>query len=194
MKGCRPLTEEEVQAVEQSFAGPSAVRDRALFMLGVKSGFRISELLSLRLGDVLPAGRMVDRVTVPRRHMKQKREGRTVLLHPRAKEALAAWLSELNPAGDLPDHTFVFRSRKGRNRPITRVQAWRILDQAYASQGLTGTLGTHSLRKTFADRVYDRLEHDLVKTAQALGHHNINSTVSYLSFREEEIDAAIRSL
>jgi hypothetical protein len=47
------------------------------------------------------------------------------------------------------------------------------------------------MRKTFANRVYDRLRHDLVKTQRALGHKNINSTVSYLSFRDEDVDAAI---
>ena len=31
----------------------------------------------------------------------------------------------------------------------------------------------------------------LVKTQRALGHKDINSTVAYLSFREEEIDAAV---
>jgi len=45
--------------------------------------------------------------------------------------------------------------------------------------------------RTFATRVYDHLNRDLVKTQRALGHKNINSTVSYLSFRDEEIDAAI---
>jgi len=33
-----------------------------------------------------------------------------------------------------------------------------------------------------------------VKTQRALGHRNINSTVQYLSFREEEIDEAILSI
>jgi integrase len=47
------------------------------------------------------------------------------------------------------------------------------------------------MRKTFANRMYDKLNHDLVRTQRALGHTNINSTVQYLSFREEEIDAAI---
>jgi site-specific recombinase XerD len=54
---------------------------------------------------------------------------------------------------------------------------------------LTGKLGTHCMRKTFANRVYQRLNHDLVKAQRALGYRNINSTVSYLSFAEEEIDA-----
>ena len=47
------------------------------------------------------------------------------------------------------------------------------------------------MRQTFANRVYHRLDHDLVKTQRALGHKNINSTVSYLSFAEAEIEAAI---
>jgi integrase len=56
MKGCRPLTEAEVALVRQSFGGRYARRDRALFLLGVKSGFRISELLALRVGDVGGSG------------------------------------------------------------------------------------------------------------------------------------------
>ena len=75
--------------------------------------------------------------------------------------------------------------------PISRTHAWAILHAIYQSNGFTGTLGTHAMRKTFANRVYDHLHHDLVRTQRALGHKNINSTVSYLSFRDEDIDAAI---
>ena len=89
---------------------------------------------------------------------------------------------------------FIFQSKKGRNKPISRVHAWRILNEAYDANEMAGKLGTHSMRKTFADRVYDKLGRDLVKTQRALGHRNINSTVQYLSFREEEIDAAILAI
>ena len=194
MKGCRPLTTEEVELVSKSFGGIYSNRDAALFLLGVKSGFRISELLSLRIGDVLQAGRLVDRVRVQRRHMKKKTEGRTVLLHPDAKVALRKWVGELQAAGPTSRTTFLFRSRKGKNRPISRVHAWRAIREAYEANELRGPLGTHSMRKTFANRVYDALDHDLVKTQRALGHKNINSTVQYLSFREEEIDDAILAI
>ena len=50
MKGCRPLTDTEVELMQAGFGGRYATRDRALFLLGVESGFRISELLSLRMG------------------------------------------------------------------------------------------------------------------------------------------------
>jgi integrase len=52
MKGCRALTPDEVARVSQAFRGTYAARDRALFLLGVKTGYHISELPSLRVGDV----------------------------------------------------------------------------------------------------------------------------------------------
>ena len=54
MKGTRPLDNDEIRRVSACFTGTFAVRNRALFMVGVSSGGRISELLSLRIGDVLP--------------------------------------------------------------------------------------------------------------------------------------------
>jgi integrase len=51
MKGCRSQTDEELMVVSQSFGGTYAARDKALFLLGIKSGFRISELLSLTVGN-----------------------------------------------------------------------------------------------------------------------------------------------
>jgi integrase len=77
MKGCRPLTDQEVNLISRSFSGTFAKRNKALFILGVRSGFRISELLSLRVGDVLQHGKIVEHVTVARAHMKKKLEGRT---------------------------------------------------------------------------------------------------------------------
>ena len=126
--------------------------------------------------------------------MKKKIESRTVLLHPDARDALALWIEELRHAGYMQGDSFVFQSRKGPNQPISRVQAYRLLRTRFDEAQLIGKLGTHSMRKTFADRIYDRLDGDLAKTQKALGHKNINSTVQYLSFREEEIDEAILAI
>lgn len=187
MKGCRPLTDLEVARVLEALGGP---RDRALFLLGLRSGFRISELLSLRLRDVLQNGNFVDRVSVERKYMKKKTEGRTVVLHDEARNALQFWVNRLTETNRDPE-TYIFRSRQGGNHPMDRRSAWHALKMAYAKCGLTGKLGTHSMRKTFAKRVHEKLGRDLIKTQKALGHASVNSTVSYLSFNEEEIDDAI---
>ena len=185
MIGCRPLTDAEIELVSQSFAGRFALRDRALFVLGIYSGFRISELLSLKAKDVVQHGELVARVTVQRKSMKGKSQSRSVVLHPKAREALSPWLATL--ADDDPEG-YLFRSRKGKNRSISRVQAYTILRDAFNANHLSGRLATHSMRKTFANRAYENSGRDLLRTAKALGHKSVNSTISYLSFKSEEID------
>ena len=193
MKGCRPLTSEEIEIVLNSFEGPNALRDRAWVLLGARCGYRISEILSVRVKDAIQGGKVLDRVTVRRKNMKGKHEGRTVLLHPAVKKAIIELLASFNEEERYPDR-FLFQSRKGYNRPITRHQAWQILKCQYAKCGLTGNLGTHSLRKHYADRMYELLDRNLFLTQKALNHLSPASTVSYLSFKEEEIDEAILSL
>ena len=116
MKGCRALTEAEVALVQRGFGGAYAARDKALFLLGVKSGFRVSEPLSLRVADAPPHQQVADQVTVRRRHMKTRREGRTAPPHPDAKAALAARLLQLRRRRDVTPQTSVFQGRKGANR------------------------------------------------------------------------------
>jgi integrase len=89
MKGCRALTDDEVARVSQAFRGTYVAQDRALFVLGIKTSFRIAELLSLRVGDVWQHSQFLERVAVLNRYMKGKTEGRSVILHAEAKAALA---------------------------------------------------------------------------------------------------------
>lgn len=217
MKGCRPFTDTEVERITASFAGRYAARDRTLFILGLKTGFRISEMLSLRVENVASTNgkasqpslpgfptqhcRIFNEVSVPRRHMKGSIEGRTVVLHSKAKAALNEWIGELLALGYTAKGTPLFLSQIGHCgktpssglRAISRIQAHRILRAAYEACEINGSIGTHCMRKTFADRVYNALGHSLIKTQRALGHRSMASTVLYLSFREEDIDEAILS-
>ena len=59
MRGTRPLDNDEIRRVSAAFTGMYKVRNRGLFMLGVSTGGRISELLSLRIGDVYQNGKAV---------------------------------------------------------------------------------------------------------------------------------------
>lgn len=192
MKGCRPLTEDEITAVLAALSkNRYHTRDRALFLLGLRSGFRISELLSLTLSDIHQNGSLVNRVYVQRRNMKKKIEGRDVILHAEAREALAALiLPEIVKEPLVPSH-FIFQSRKGLNFPLQRRAAWHILKKAYAQCGLSGKLGTHSMRKTYAKEAYELSGRDLLKTQKLLGQKNINSTIHYLSVDNDDLDAIV---
>jgi integrase len=191
MTGSRPLNQNEVTVVTTSFSGAFALRDKALFILGLKTGFRISELLSLKVKDVWKDGQVVKAVSVARKAMKGKTACRSLPLHEDARAAIAAWLEVMGT--HRPDAYLFEGQRKGK--AIDRTHAYRILQDAYKANGLEGKLGSHALRKTFAHGVYEALGHDLVKTQKALGHKNINSTVSYLGFgTDAEISEAILSL
>ena len=201
MKGCRPLTHEEVERAIGGFHGRYAVRNRCLFVLGVLAGFRISEMLSLRVCDVVANSLVRLSVTVRRRNMKGKRSGRTVYLAREAREAIFDQVQDLGyPAPGTP----LFRSQAmaGR-RAISRAQAYRVIVQAFESVGISENVATHSMRKTFADRTYQYML-DLVaagepvdaftETSLALGHADPASTRAYLSFRDERRRAAIQAM
>jgi integrase len=187
MQGCRALTDEEVILVSQSFGGTYAARDKALFLLGVKSGFRISELLLLTVGDVWQHGQFVARVAVHRRHMKGKIQGRSIVLHGEAKAALAVWLMDRQRLGTVSPEQPLFPSRKGAHQPLQR-------GQAYEANGLTGMIGCHGMRKTFGQKVYAGTGRDLRATQHAMGHKSPASMAAYLAVDEHAVDAIILAL
>lgn len=192
MIGCRPFSPAEVRSILDAFEGDYAARNKALFALGCSTGFRISELLALRVKDVQNGPQLAELVRVPRRAMKGKKNSRTARLAPFARPFLADWLDELESLDLVEPEIPVFLSRKSL-RPITRVQAWRILRQAFRSAGVHGpdyALGTHTMRKTYADRMYAHYK-DIFKVQQALGHASPASTVNYLSFQDDEQREAI---
>jgi len=98
MAGRKPLLETELPLVYAALAEFSA-RDRALFILGLNTGFRISELLALNVGDVWDGERIRPQVKVTREKLKggrgMRRKGissRTVPVNEAATQALQRYL------------------------------------------------------------------------------------------------------
>ena len=181
--GARPFSgKNEIQRLMGEFQGSFALRDRALVVLGTKTGLRISELLSLRVGDILGAnGRFLDTIHIRRRAMKGKREGRRLPLHPIAKMALGRWLVERRRRGSqLDSEAALFSSRKGgEGKSISRTTAAHLFAAAAERGGLVGGVSTHSMRKWVASEVYRRSGNCLIKTGAVLGHRQIGTTWRY---------------
>ena len=201
MKGCRPLDQDELSRLKTAFTGRMAVRNKALFFLGVNTGFRISELLSLRLRDVLtPQGAFPRYLSVRRENMKGRVESRSVILNDQAKAALRPWLQALAERDVIHQDDFVFRSMVDHNKAICREQAWKVFVAAYRALGLEGRIGTHGMRKRFANHLYDYFLElvaagqpvdALRQTSRGLGHKNIGTTDVYLSFKNGQVDGAV---
>ncbi|MDF1565317.1 MAG: tyrosine-type recombinase/integrase [Deltaproteobacteria bacterium] len=190
MKGCRPLQQDEVGKV---IAALQTDRDRTLFVLGCTTGLRISELLSVRVRHIYP-GEWSGVVEVKRRHMKGAGEGRVLPLHPMVRKHGERHVKRTYKRFG-PD-AFLFGSKRRRtgDSALAVRSAQLILSEAYQVAGVTGAVGTHSMRKFFASQVHERLGRDINRTKEALGHRWIQTTVAYLSFDRAEIDSAVTGI
>ncbi len=81
--------------LESCGADPVGLRDRALLSLAYDTGLRASELVAVRLADILPAtDRDARLLAIPRSKGDPDGEGATAFLSPRTVRALETWLEE----------------------------------------------------------------------------------------------------
>lgn len=198
MKGTRPLTNEEIRKVRDAFDGKYAQRNRGLFMLGVSIGGRISELLALTVGDVWQNGQPVSDFQFDKTIVKGGEVSRTIPVNSDGRKAIAeiiAWhLEDLTLFDDdvlPPDDTPLFPSQKGGH--MKRQAAHKILEKAFVAAGLNGKLATHTLRKTFAQRLYQKCN-DIFVVKEMLGHKNVATTQVYIGVNYISVQEAVEAM
>ena len=182
MKGTRPLDNKEIRLVSACFNGnPFEARNRGLFMLGVSTGGRISELLSLTVGDVWQNQKPVTDLLFDRSIVKGGEISRAVPVNSdgrRAIEDLVAWHREQYKTIAPSRPLFPSRNKNG-SVAMNRQTAHEMLKKAFLGAGLNGKLATHSLRKSFAQRVYEE-SGDIYLVQELLGHRNVSTTQKYI--------------
>ena len=201
---CRHLTadeDERVMKIALSKTGPWAQRNALYVLFTKKTGYRVSEVLSLRVRDVMADGHAVRAVHVDKDHMKGKRDRKPVPLQSVVRQAIAAWIPVLTElcGGILDPETPIFLSRKRRAkkseipcpRAMSRQQAYIVVTRLYAEAGLVRNdgkaLANHTLRKTFAMRIYEASGHDIFLTSRAIGHASVSMTQRYLGISDAEV-------
>lgn len=160
-------------------------RNELLFTLGINSALRVSDLLGLKVGDVLDEkGKLKEAVS-----LNEQKTGKSKLfpLNESAKKAIKEYVDETKPEYDAP----LFPSRKGA-KAISRVQAWEILSNAAEEVGLEH-VGTHTLRKTFGYHVYMRTN-NLGLVQKLLNHRSSSETLRYIGIEQAEMDDAYLKL
>ena len=165
----------KIQAIKDELR-KSNIRDFVLFTLGINSGLRVSDLLSLKVLDVLNGdGTVKDRVSLSEKKTGKRKD---FPLCDAAKLAISEYVSRIS---DDP----LFRSRRGG--PITRVQAYRVLNDAAEKVGITDRIGTHTLRKTFAYQAYQS-GWDITMIQKLLNHSSPGVTLRYIGVTQDQMD------
>lgn len=190
MKGCRAFELWEWKAVSKELN----VRDACLFVLGIRTGFRISELLSLNIDHVVDDnGNCIESVTVLKRNTKGKTEGKTVPLHEDARVAIDTYL-RLFPGKNV-DPLFRSKRRRGVCGRLEKSVFHKALKKAVSRAGINAnSVATHSMRKTFAKNIFEATGRDLMMLQIALAHKSIDSTVRYLQIDREKVWNAIKGI
>lgn len=168
----RPVQEEDLR---RFFAAIDDARDRAMFVLMLRCGLRISEVANLQLTD-LYLDESHPRLVA---HGKGSKE-RSVYLSPQAERALGAYLAVRPRAAS----NFVFLSYQLAGLSTTaihlRLMRYRELSGVY--------LTAHRLRHTFAN---DLVSVDVPVTSiqKLLGHAWLETTQTYVAANDRQVQA-----
>lgn len=153
-------------------------RNYIMFCLGIYTGLRISDLLNLKVSDVKK-----DRIYL--REIKTQKV-KSLAIHPELKRVLKPYIENKN------DHDYLIVSRKGKNKPIARTQAYRILKEVADEFGLK-SIGTHTLRKTFGYHFHKQTNNSEM-LREIFNHVDVSITRKYIGIEQDTIDQAIYKL
>ena len=180
MESVEPIRDKKKIESMKKYLKSKNVRDYVLFSLGINSGLRISDLLNLTVEDV----KGKDRIAI-----REQKTGKTknFPLSEKSKEIIASYIKQ----GAL-DSGYLFPSRKG-SAPISRIQAYRIINDAARYAKVKDNVGTHTMRKTFGYWAY-KAGYDIAMIQKLLNHSAPSVTLRYIGIQQDELDEVYLNL
>ena len=155
-------------------------RNLCLFIFGINTGYRASELLSLTVGQVAHL-KVGDRLDLKQ---SKNRKYRPATMNEDAITAIQNWLPHHpNPQPDAP----LFVSQIG-GKAITKYQLIALVKDWCRQAELNGHYGSHTLRKTWGYHKRKTHKKDTAVISVAYGHASERQTLEYLCIQPEEID------
>ena len=157
-------------------------RDRALFLLGVSTALRASDLVALDVADVR------GRTDLPPRREQKTGKRRMITLNQDVVAAVNAWLDVSGLADDAP----LFSGQRGR---MTVSTVSRMVKDWCRRVGLEGHYSSHSLRKTFGYHQRATFGVDIPTLMEIFNHGSQRQLLMYLCIQDDEVkDVYLNSL
>jgi integrase len=175
VKDVQPIRSlEAIEDIKFSLRRHCSERDYILFLLGINTGLRVSDLLKLKVKDL--KGKKEQTV----------KEGKT---EKARKIYLTNIYDELDSYIKSLSSQWLFPSRKG-DKPITRIQAYRQLNKAGEMVDMPDGIGTHTMRKTFGYWYYKQTK-DIATLQKILNHTHPEITLRYIGITEEQVEDSL---
>lgn len=180
MNCVQPIRDKEKIEQMKTELQKNGTRDYLIFCLGINTGLRISDIIKLKVKDILNQDRTI------KTHIDIIEEKTNKKKRFKINSSLVEDLK--NYIGNMNFEEYLFKSRKGINKPISRVQAYRILNNAGQNVGLD-EIGTHTLRKTFGYHFYNQYK-DVALLQELFNHSSPSITLRYIGINQDKIDQA----
>lgn len=185
MKKVQPIRDERIIDGMKEYFMMRSMRNYLFFCIGIYSGLRVSDLCKLRVDEV--RGSHVSLIEQKNKHAKR------FIIHPSIRDDLDEYISSMKGS----DYLFASRQRKKisrmKNQPIDRTTAYRFLNDAAREFGLR-EIGCHTLRKTWAYRLYMHNPENLALLMDMFGHSDPRETLAYIGLTQDMMDKAIMAL
>ena len=189
----RPITTTEKVLDMQDYLKYYNYRNYVLFLVGVTTGYRAGDLVKLKVRDIKEAIRRKEFTILEGKKKNSKnireknRKPRSVELIPGVEKILKEYIK------DKKDYEYIFQSRKGTNKHIGVQAVSNILKKAGEYFGLND-ITAHSMRKTYAYKLYIESGRDIVLVKELLGHSSIEETKKYIGLDREHYHEVSKSL
>jgi integrase len=157
-------------------------RDYLLFVFGINSALRISDLLSLKVKDVLDSqGQIKESFKV--KTSKTKKELK-ILINESVRKALKYYFDQEK----FPEpNDYLFKTHTGQM--LDRIRAWKLIKKWVKEVGIDPTnYGTHTLRKTWGYHSRKNFGIPIELISEKLGHKSNAITKRYIGISQEEIN------
>ena len=182
----------KIAQIKNLLRGEGRYRDLLLFVVGINTALRISDLLELQVGHFLDDHQHIK----PRFLIKEQKRGKRqeVVVNTCIREALEEFIAAYPEIISDQNHFIFFNTKaNGFMQPIRRGQAWKIIMTICQQVSLRGNFGTHSLRKTWG--YHARMQGvDLALNMHKLNHESIAYTKRYLGITDDELQAVSQRL
>lgn len=153
------------------------IRNRAMFEIMYACGLRVSEVCSLKAGDI-DLNEQILRVVG-----KGSKE-RIVPFYDEAKKYLELYLTKVRKKWCDEKETICFLSLRGK--PLTSRGVQYILDKVVMKSGLNMKVHPHMFRHSFATHLLDNGA-DLRVVQELLGHASLSTTQIYVHVSREHL-------